>query len=96
MEATAYRGYCGFIGAEGKIPDVFALRFANAFLTRLIYTGKTAGAIMDELRRDFWPLSLAYNLSCHPGFRFVPKGDEAAPALAPPDFSQDPIGSERV
>ena len=96
MEATAYRGYCGFIGTEGKIPDVFALRFANAFLTRLRYTGKRAMAIMDELRRDFWPLSLAYNLSCHPDFRFVPKADGAITLLALPNFSEDPIGSEEV
>jgi hypothetical protein len=96
MEATAYEGYCGFIGTEGKIPDVFALRFANAFLTRLMYTGKRTMAIMDELRRDFWPLSLAYNLSCHPDFRFVPKADEAVPPLALPNFSEDPIGSEKV
>jgi hypothetical protein len=96
MVATAYGGYCGFIGTEGKIPDVFALRFANAFLTRLLYTGKRAMAIMDELRRDFWPLSLAYNLSCHPDFRFLSKPDEAVPALAVPDFSQEPIGSNTV
>jgi hypothetical protein len=96
MQATAYGGYCGFIGTEAKIPDVFALRFANAFLTRLKYTGRKAVAIMGELRRDFWPLSLAYNLSCHPDFRFVPKANESAPALALPNFSQDPIGSEKV
>jgi hypothetical protein len=96
MEATAHVGYCGFIGTEAKIPDVFALRFANAFLTRLLYTGKRAITIMDELRRDFWPLSLAYNLSCHPDFRFVPKADELVPTLALPNFSQEPIGSEKV
>ena len=96
MEATARTGYCGFIGTEAKIPDVFALRFANAFLTRLIYSGKKAITVMNELRGDFWPLSLAYNLSCQPDFRFVPKEEDSIPALPLPDFSRDPIGSEKV
>jgi len=96
MEATAYGGYCGFIGTEAKVPDVFALRFANAFLTRLMYTGKKAKIVMDEVRRDFWPLSLAYNLSCHPDFRFTPKLTEPVPDLEVPNFSKDPIGSERM
>ena len=96
MEATAVLGYCGFIGTEAKVPDVFALRFANAFLARLLYSGAKVGAVMDDLRRDFWPLSLAYNLSCHPEFRFVATDGGSAPAMKIPDFSRDPIGSERV
>jgi hypothetical protein len=96
MQATAVLGYCGFIGTEAKVPDVFALRFANAFLARLLYTGAKVRAVMDELRRDFWPLSLAYNLSCHPEFRFVTTDSGSAPSMKLPDFSQDPIGSERM
>ena len=96
MEATAVQGYCGFIGTEAKIPDVFALRFANAFLERLLHTGAKVGAIMDALRGDFWPLSLAYNLSCHPKFRFLPADVVSELEISTPDFSLDAIGSEKV
>jgi hypothetical protein len=95
MEATAYGGYCGFVGTEAKVPDVFALRFANAFLGELLYTGKKAIQVMDKIRLDYWPLSLAYNLSCHPDFRFIAK-DVSAPPMPDPDCWKDVIGSERV
>jgi len=96
LQATAYGGFCGFVGTEAEVPDVFALRFANAFLVRLLYTGSRAIEVMHELRSDYWPLSLAYNLSCHPDFRFDPQGVKPPPMLPAPDFSKDAIGSNKV
>ena len=58
LEATGYMGYCGFIGAEAKIPDVFALRFGNLFLTRLLYSGDRTIHVMHQMRVEHWPLSL--------------------------------------
>jgi len=96
LQATAYGGFCGFVGTESEVPDVFALRFANAFLSQLLYTGSKAIEVMDKIRRDYWPLSLAYNLSCHPDFQFNPHGVIPPDMLPTPDFSKDAIGSEKV
>jgi hypothetical protein len=96
LQATAYGGFCGFVGAETEVPDVFALRFANAFLSRLLYTGSRAIDVMNEIRRDYWPLSLVYNLSCHPDFHFNPQGATPPVLLPAPDFSKDAIGSDKV
>lgn len=96
LQATAYGGFCGFVGTEAEVPDVFALRFANAFLSRLLYTGATALDVMTEVRRHYWPLSLAYNLSCHPDFRFLAQTAPPSDLLPPPDFSIDAMGSNKV
>jgi hypothetical protein len=97
LQETAYGGFCGFVGTEAEVPDVFALRFANAFLSHLLYTGSRVIDVMDTIRRDYWPLSLAYNLSCHPDFRFSLQGERRPDLLPPPpDFSKDAIGSDRV
>jgi hypothetical protein len=96
LQATAYGGFCGFVGTEAAVPDVFALRFANAFLSQLLYTGLRAIDVMNNIRRDYWPLSLAYNLSCHPDFHFNPRGVKPPNMLPAPDFSREAIGSDRV
>jgi hypothetical protein len=95
LEATAHPGFCGFVGTEAEVPDIFALRLANAFLAELIYTGSTAMDAMKKVRRDYWPLSLAYSLSCHPDFRFITEGLSQS-TLPAPNFSNDAIGSSRV
>jgi hypothetical protein len=96
LEATGYLGFCGFVGTEAKIPDVFALRFANAFLTQMLYTGLKASEVMNKLREEHWPLSLVYNLSCHPEFRFDPTGalEPEVPRLG--NLSQGLLGSATV
>jgi hypothetical protein len=96
LQATAYGGFCGFVGTEAEVPDVFALRFANAFLSQLLYTGSKVVDVMHKLRLDYWPLSLVYNLSCHPDFHFNPQGVIPPDLLPPPDFSKDAIGSDKV
>jgi hypothetical protein len=92
LEATGFGGYCGFIGAEAMIPDVFALRFGNLFVSRLLYSGDRAIDVMHQMRTDHWPLSLVYNLSCHPDFHF--KVDLPPTVLpSPANFSTGPLGS---
>jgi hypothetical protein len=96
LQATAAGGFCGFVGTESEVPDVFALRFANAFLSRLLHAGMRALDAMSEVRRAYWPLSLAYNLSCHPEFRFITQTESTQAELLLPNFSTEVIGSERV
>lgn len=78
LEATGSAGYCGFIGTEAKAPDDFALRFGRDFLCGMLQEGKSAIEVMDMLRYRHWPMSLIYNLSCHPNFRFDPASAPAA------------------
>jgi hypothetical protein len=94
VEATGYQGYCGFVGAEVKIPDVFALRFGNHFVKRLLYSGQRAIDVMHDMRREHWPLSLVYNLSCHPDFRFTVETPSQPPQAG--NFSIGPLGSSTI
>lgn len=66
LEATGSRGFCGFIGTETKVPDVFAMRFGLAFLHDFLYRGQTVVEVMDYLRRRHWPLGLIYGTYCYP------------------------------
>jgi hypothetical protein len=95
LEATAHPGFCGFVGTEAEVPDIFALRLANAFIGELLYIGSTAINAMKKVRRDYWPLSLAYSLSCHPDFRFI-SVETMGTTLPAPNFSTDAVGSNRV
>ena len=54
LEATAGSRFCGFIGAEASLPEVYALRFGSAFST--ILRGCTVLEVMDSLRWQHWPL----------------------------------------
>jgi hypothetical protein len=71
LEATGSSGYCGFIGTETKIPDVFALRFGMAFLHEFL-KGVSVVEVMDRLRRKHWPLGLAYSTYCYPSISVSP------------------------
>jgi len=64
LQATSNSGYCGYIGAEVKVPDLFTLGFLSEFLERFYAGGRTVGDVMRELRREHWPLSLAFSMGC--------------------------------
>lgn len=103
LEATVRDPFCGFIGTETKIPDVFALRFGTAFLRRFLLGEQSLMCVMQELRRQHFPLSLAYGLYAYPWFRLSKrseKRDEATPAnddaVSPENFSTKPVGSGSV
>jgi hypothetical protein len=76
LEATAGERFCGFIGTEASIPEVYALRFGAAFLHAFLNGEGTVVEIMDSLRRKHWPLSLLYNVYCVPTLRL----SQTAPA----------------
>jgi hypothetical protein len=81
MEATAALGFCGFVGTEAKVPDLFAMRFAADFFGHLLYDEMTVFEIMDKLRREHWPLGLVYSACCHPLFKI--RRIDSAPAARP-------------
>ena len=80
MEATGRLGFCGFIGTEAKVPDLFALRFATDFFCHLLYDGQAVVEILEGLREEHWPLSLVYCMSCHPLFRITRDAAAGSPA----------------
>jgi len=82
MKATGGPGFCGFIGTEAKVPDLFALRFAARFFFLLLYGELTVSEIMDQLRNEHFPLGLVYSTCCHPLFKI--KRITPAPALPAP------------
>ena len=82
MKATGGPGFCGFIGTEAKVPDLFALRFAARFFSLLLYEELTVAEILDRLRNAHFPLGLVYSTCCHPLFKI--KRITPAPAATPP------------
>jgi hypothetical protein len=64
IEATGGPGYCGFIGTEAKVPDVFTLKFLAYFLKRFYAGGRDVSQVMHELRGEHWPISLVFALCC--------------------------------
>jgi hypothetical protein len=83
LDATGSPGYCGFIGTEHEVPDIFALRFGLAFLYHLIYEGLPVYQVMDLMRRAHWPLSLVYSTNCNPLLKVELV---EAPAIPPEKF----------
>ncbi len=70
MNATGEFLFCGFVGTETKIPDVFALRFGLAFLYYFLHDGLPIFETMDVLRRKHWPIALTYSAYCQPLLSF--------------------------
>jgi hypothetical protein len=97
IEAMSREGFCGFIGTETEVPNIFALRFGGAFLSRLLSSGQHLVEVMDEMRRQHWPLSLLYGIYGYPLLRVASANDAAsdsAPiASSPINFSSGPIGA---
>ena len=95
MEATGDTGFCGFIGTEAKVPDLFAFRFAADFFGHLLYDEMTVVEIMENLRRQHFPLSLVYSTCCHPQFKI--KRIAGPPAALPTrNLSDEPLQAVRL
>lgn len=93
MEATGRSGFCGFIGTEAPIPKLFALRFGIAFLYYFLYKQMPVYRIMDELRRQHWPLGLLYSTCCHPDMRIKwPVAQPPLSAAPQGNYSCVPVG----
>jgi hypothetical protein len=100
LEATGRAGFCGFIGTETKVPDVFALRFGLAFLFYFLYEGLPVYEVMDRLRRQHWPLSLIYSTYCYPLLKVNPEPVKSRSPLsmqARENFSLlNPLGTSQM
>ena len=66
LQATGREGFCGFIGTETKVPDLFALRFGIEFVTTFLNKEQRVYEIMRALREKYWPLGLSYSTCCYP------------------------------
>jgi len=96
LEATGKEGFCGFIGTEVKIPSVFALRFGVAFLYHFFFEGLPILRVMDCLRREHWPVGLAYGTYCYGALRVIPSAEW--PRLVKPEgnFCGNPLGAAEL
>ena len=68
LVATADPGFCGFLGAEGKVPDRFALLFGHELLHCLMTQGLSVRQTMRRLWRKHRPMALFYGCYAHPDF----------------------------
>jgi hypothetical protein len=95
IEATTREGFCGFIGTETDIPNVYALRFGAAFIKCMLETGWSVLDVVDAMRRAHWPLSLLYQIYGSPTFRVArePATRWSAPLV---NFSRGPIGEKQI
>jgi hypothetical protein len=80
FKVTAGVGYCGFVGTEVKVPDIFTLRFVAHFFDRFFSTGESVAQVLQALRMQHWPLSLVFSVCCASNFRLEP----ATGAMPPP------------
>lgn len=71
LDATSGEGFCGFIGAEADLPDLFAHRFAAAVISGL-YGGMPLVELIRSLRVQHWPLGLFYGLYAAPYLQLDP------------------------
>lgn len=95
LEAASHPGFCGFIGTETQVPDVFALRFGTAFLHIFLDSGRPVWEVMESLRRQHFPLSLLYGLYGHPLVRVDSRvGPFALPSPLLGNFSQGVVGTK--
>jgi hypothetical protein len=72
LGATSGPGYCGFIGTEVKVPDVFTLGFLACFLDRFYRGGHSVAEVLHRLRAEHWPLSLVFSMCCARDLRVAP------------------------
>lgn len=77
--ATAYPGFCGFIGPEAEIPDRFAILFGQEFLYALLVEGESVRDAMGRLWKKHRPMGLFYGCYAQPTFRVT--GDKKFPPL---------------
>lgn len=94
LEATSQRGFCGFIGTENKVPDVFALRFGTAFLHLFLTSGLPIWRVMAKLRRQHWPLSLLYGVYGQPLVRLDASVRSEPPSALVGNFCDGIVGTK--
>ncbi len=94
LEAAGSSGFCGFVGTETAVPDVFAFRFGHELIARLLQNGETVADTLAHLRRAHWPLSLVYGLYAYPLLQVnVLKRSFTAPCI---NYSDGPLGTREI
>jgi hypothetical protein len=97
LEATGKPPFCGFVGTETEVPDVFAMKFGCELLRRLLCSGEPIFKVMGSLREEHWPLSLVYSLYCYPQLQITPdRNSLALSAFSEKNFCVTPVGSKRL
>ena len=96
IEAMTREGFCGFIGTEADIPNVYALRFGVAFLHCMLETGWSVLDVVDTMRRAHWPLSLLYQIYGSPSFRIHRETVAGTAPIQTFNFSRGPIGARPI
>jgi hypothetical protein len=94
LEATSGPGFCGFIGTEVLVPDIFTLRFLAQFLDHLFASGRSVSEVMQDLRREHWPLSLVFSICCTGELRLTPAQPVPPFAGKIKNLSYQPVSSE--
>jgi hypothetical protein len=94
LEATSGPGFCGFIGTEVLVPDIFTLRFLSHFIDRLFSTGQSVSEFMRDLRREHWPLSLVFSVCCTGELRLAPSEPMPPPPEKKINLSYQLVSSE--
>jgi hypothetical protein len=79
FKATTAPGYCGFVGTEVKVPDIFTLRYVAHFLDRFFSAGQSVAEIMRALRLQHWPLGLVFSVCCSSDLRLEPSAGAMPP-----------------
>jgi hypothetical protein len=95
LEVTGNTGFCGFLGVETVVPDIFAWRFGMAFFYYFFTKGWTVAQVMQQLRGEHWPLSLLYSAYCHPELRVKPSVKDKMPEIQFSNFSEKMIGTSK-
>jgi hypothetical protein len=72
IDSLASSGFKGFIGTEAPVPDVFALKFGFEFLQHFLEGKKTMREVLQDLRKQHWPMSLIYAAYCDTSFYLTP------------------------
>lgn len=94
LDATGPPSFCGFVGTEAAVPDIFALRFGAELLRTFLQSGRPIRDVMQELRDAHWPLSLLYSVCCYPEITVIPPTAlEGIQAFDTDNFSTQQIGS---
>ncbi len=97
LEATANPPFCGFVGTETSVPDLFAMKFGCELLRQLFSSGEPIFRVMKSLRERHWPLSIIYSLYCYSLLRIEPSESHTAlGVISKKNFSLTPVGSTRL
>ena len=69
LECCGSQGCCGFVGSEAKLPERLAFCFGVSLLDQMLNKKKPLGEAVMALHERYWPMGLAFSMSCPPAIR---------------------------